>query len=238
MRNIVVIGVSGGIGGEFIKQLSAREDVSTIYAFSRTPVTLSLPKVDFGYINLLEEDSILAAAEHASRNSPIDLVIVATGVLHDGNLQPEKAIAALSAEKFQHLFAANTIGPALILKHFAPKLNKNSTSIMAILSARIGSISDNYLGGWYAYRASKSALNMLIKTASIEMKRTLPKSIIVGLHPGTVDTKLSKPFQNRLSPDQIFSPESAASKLLLVIDHLQSSDSGKLLDYAHDEVLP
>ena len=238
MKNIVVIGASGGIGSELTKQLSLREDISTIYAFSRTPLALSLLKVDFGYIDLLKEDSILNAAEHASKNTPIDLVIVASGILHEGNLQPEKTIANISAEKFNYLFSVNTIGPALILKHFLPTLNKNSNSIVAILSARIGSISDNNFGSWYGYRASKSALNMIIKTASIEMKRTLPKSIVVGLHPGTVDTKLSKPFQGHISPAQIFSPESAASKLLLVIDQLQVTDSGKLLDYAHDEILP
>ena len=116
-------------------------------------------------IDYSSEESIAKAAEIAAQSGPIDLVIVATGILHDGKLMPEKSMRDLSAEKFHHLFAANTITPALIAKYFLPKLNKHSPSIFAALSARVGSISDNQLGGWYAYRASKAALNMVIKAA-------------------------------------------------------------------------
>ncbi len=174
-KNIAVLGSSGAIGGAFVRILSDKYQNANIYAFSRT----------VGYhIDYTDEDSLSEAANLASSHGPLDLVIVATGVLHNNEIMPEKSIKELSAEKFNYIFQANTIVPALIAKHFLPKLNKDNVSIFAALSARVGSISDNQLGGWYAYRASKAALNMIIKNAAIEMSRMNKKAIILGLHPG------------------------------------------------------
>ena len=143
-----------------------------------------------------------------------------------------------SADAFGLLFAVNTIGPALAAKHFLPKLKRGERAIFAALSARVGSISDNRLGGWYAYRASKAALNMIVRTAAIETARRAPQAIIVGLHPGTVDSRLSKPFQGNASARTIFEPASAASQLLGVLEGLRPEDSGKCFAYDGQEVLP
>ena len=166
------------------------------------------------------------------------MVIVATGILHDGELMPEKSQKELSAEKFHRLFEINTIVPALVAKHFIPKLNREKRSVFAALSARVGSISDNQLGGWYAYRASKAALNMIIKNAAIEISRRNKKAIIVGLHPGTVDSNLSKPFQGNVPDGKLFTPKYSVQKLLVILTTLTSKQSGKCFAWDGKEILP
>jgi NAD(P)-dependent dehydrogenase (short-subunit alcohol dehydrogenase family) len=165
-------------------------------------------------------------------------VIVATGLLHDGELVPEKSLRDLSAEKFLRLFEVNTILPALVGKYFLPKLNRENKSIFAALSARVGSISDNQLGGWYAYRASKAALNMIIKNAAIEIGRQNKQAVIVGLHPGTVDSRLSKPFQSNVADGQLFTPAFSAQKLLEVLETLTQEKSGKCFAWDGQEITP
>lgn len=178
--------------------------------------------------DLGDEGSISEAVATASAEGPLDLVFVATGVLHDTRIQPEKSIKALASEAMEHAFRINTVGPALIAKHALPKLRKNAKSVFAALSARVGSISDNRLGGWHSYRASKAALNMLVRTFSIELSRTHPRAVCVALHPGTVDTMLSKPFQGNVAEGKLFAPTLAASALLSVLDRIDAEDSGKL----------
>ena len=145
------------------------------------------------------------------------------------NFCRKKNIKELEQEKFRRLFDINTIGPALVAKHFLPLLKHQQKSVFAALSARVGSIGDNHLGGWYAYRASKAALNMIIKNLAIETNRRYADSIIVGLHPGTVDSNLSKPFQSRVAKDKLFSPAFSAESLLKVIEGLTAKDSGKIV---------
>jgi NAD(P)-dependent dehydrogenase (short-subunit alcohol dehydrogenase family) len=229
MKNIAVIGSSGAIGGAFVTRLALLYPNAVIHGFSRS----SSPQIDYQ-----DEASIKQCATLASQDALLDMVIVATGILCDGDILPEKSLKELSAEKFQHLFMANTIVPALIAKHFLPLLNKNSRSIFAVLSARVGSISDNYLGGWYAYRASKAALNMVIKNAAIEVGRRNKQAIIVGLHPGTVDSKLSQPFQSNLATNKLFTPQFSVEKMLRVLDNLNIQQSGKCFAYNGKEVLP
>ncbi len=159
-------------------------------------------------------------------SGPVDLVIVATGILHRASISPEKSMREMSANAMAEVFAINTIGPALVAKHFLPQLRRGSKSVFAALSARVGSIEDNRLGGWMSYRASKAALNMLIKTLSIEHGRRRPDSIIAGLHPGTVDTALSEPFQKNVPDGKLFTPAQSADYLLSVIDGLKASDTG------------
>ena len=165
-------------------------------------------------------------------------MIVATGILYDNNIMPEKSLRDLSTEKFMHLFEVNTILPALIAKHFLPKLNRQTRSVFTALSARVGSISDNRLGGWYAYRASKSGLNMIIKNAAIEIGRQNKKAIIVGLHPGTVDSNLSKPFQSNVPDGKLFTSDYSVKMLLGVLDHLTPKSSGKCFSWDGKEVEP
>ncbi|GFZ81508.1 SDR family oxidoreductase [Rickettsiales bacterium] len=236
--NIAIIGSSGALGNAFTELLALMQPNATIHAFSRNRSGESASNVIYHSIDYQDEASIEAAASLASKQTPLDRVIVATGMLHDADLMPEKSLRHLSAEKFRRLFEVNTILPALVTKHFLPKLNRGSRSIFAALSARVGSISDNQLGGWYAYRASKAALNMIIKNAAIEISRYNKQAIIVGLHPGTVDSSLSKPFQGNVPDGKLFTPEFSAEKLLEVLASLTPKQSGRCFAWDGKEVEP
>ena len=181
-----------------------------------------------GRLDLLDEGSIETAAAQAAGLGSVRLVLVATGVLHAAGLRPEKRWDALDAQALAHAFAVNSIGPALVAKHFLPLLPRAGRSVFAALSARVGSIEDNRSGGWYAYRASKAALNMLIRTLAVELARRAPEAVCAGLHPGTVDTALSRPFQGNVASHRLFSPAQAAGHLLQVIEGLRPADSGGL----------
>jgi NAD(P)-dependent dehydrogenase (short-subunit alcohol dehydrogenase family) len=158
----------------------------------------------------------------------VRLVIVATGMLHGDGVRPEKHWGALKGETLAQLFAVNSIGPALVAKHFLPLLPRAGRSVFAAISARVGSIEDNRLGGWHAYRASKAALNMLLRNFAIELARRAPEAVCIGLHPGTVDTPLSEPFQGNVAPGKLFSPSESAAHLLRVIDRVGTADSGRV----------
>ncbi|API86208.1 SDR family NAD(P)-dependent oxidoreductase [Francisella uliginis] len=237
--NLVVIGASGSIGHAVTKKLRYLYPDANIYAFSRTEVVDCVEGVVYQNINYSDESTIEKAVKYIyEKTGAINLVFVATGILHTQDIMPEKALRELSADKFIELFKANTIFPALVAKHFIPKLAKDTKSVFAAISARVGSISDNQLGGWYAYRASKAALNMFIKTASIEAKRLNPNAVIVGVHPGTVKSHLSEPFQARVPQGKLFTPEYSASKLFEVLDGLKSEDSGKCFAWDGKEIIP
>ncbi len=184
------------------------------------------------------EESIRSCAEVASMQGPLDLVIVATGMLHEDNLRPEKSLRELSLEKFQRLFTVNTIVPALIAKHFLPRLNREAPSIFAALSARVGSISDNQMGGWYSYRMSKAALNMFIKNSAIEIGKRNQQSIIVGLYPGMVESALSKPYLKGVPMSNVFSPSMAVQNLAAVLKSLTPRQTGRCFDWDGQEILP
>lgn len=218
LEKAIVIGASGAVG-EALSDECQKLGMSLL--------RLSRPEID-----LTSEQSIIEAASSLkAKGESFDLILVATGILHNDSLQPEKSIKQIDAQNLHLLFQINAIGPLLVLKHFSVLLNSEKRSVFAALSARVGSISDNKLGGWYGYRASKAALNMLLKTASIEYKRTLNTLIIAGLHPGTVDSKLSKPFQANVSKEKLFMPEFAAQRLLEVVNHLKPEDSGYLFGW-------
>jgi NAD(P)-dependent dehydrogenase (short-subunit alcohol dehydrogenase family) len=225
MTCAVVFGAGGGIGGALVDRLAACGRYAHIHAGSRRPLPPRPQQVSFLY-DLTDESSIINAC--SILGTPPDLVLVASGLLHDqsGAVMPEKTLRAIQPEAMARMFAVNTIGPALIAKHWLPRLPKDRRAVFAVLSARVGSIGDNRLGGWHGYRASKAALNMLIANFAIEMRRTHPLAVIVALHPGTVATGLSRPFQSGVAPGQLFSPETAAAHLLDVIDRLTPKDSG------------
>jgi NAD(P)-dependent dehydrogenase (short-subunit alcohol dehydrogenase family) len=224
IRNAVVIGASGGIGAALVDALE-EEGVGVL------PLARSF--TGDRHLDLQDEPSIAAAAARAG--SP-DLVIVATGLLHDAEHGPEKAIRELNPAWLARQFAVNAIGPALVAKHFLPVMPKTGRSVLAFLSARVGSITDNRLGGWYGYRASKAALNQLVRTLAVEDKRRNDRGLVVALHPGTVDTALSQPF--RQSGSDLFKPDRAAVQLLDVIDGLKVTDSGRHFAWDGSEIAP
>lgn len=196
------------------------------------------PGTAAGPIDLTCEASIAAAAARVGASGPIDRIIVAAGLLHDAHVRPEKSLRDVTADGLARYFAVNSIGPALIAKHFIPLLPRDRPAVFAALSARVGSIADNRLGGWHGYRASKAALNMLVKTLAIELGRTHPQSLCVALHPGTVDTALSRPFQRRVPADKLFAPALAAERLLAVVDGLTPVDSGGCFAWDGVRIMP
>ena len=222
----VVIGASGGIGAALAEALAdeGHDVVGLARAFAGER-----------HLDLTDEASITAAA--ASAGSP-ELVLVATGLLHEGQRGPEKAMSELDAAWLARQYAINAIGPALVAKHFLPVMPRTGRTMFAVLSAKVGSISDNKLGGWYGYRASKAALNQLVRTLAVEERRRNERGIVVALHPGTVDTALSKPFQAGVRAGSLFPPGRAAVQLLDVIEALRPADSGKLFAWDGTEIAP
>ncbi|WP_372706813.1 SDR family NAD(P)-dependent oxidoreductase [Brevundimonas sp.] len=221
----VVIGASGGIGAAVAERLNASGRFAVVHALSRSGTGLDLE----------DEASVVDAAAKVALGPAPSLVFVATGVLHHGR-QPERGFRAMTAEHLMRDFRVNAVGPALVAKHFLPLLPRDRRAVFAVLSARVGSIGDNRLGGWHAYRASKAALNMILRNLSIELARTHSKAVIAGLHPGTVDTALSEPFQRGVSPEKLFTPQVSADHLLAVIVGLQPSDSGRVFAWDRQRV--
>ena len=180
-------------------------------------------------LDLEDEASIAAAAAHAAGLGEIRLVVVATGFLHDAQFRPERSWRELDGAHMAHAFAVNAIGPALLLKHFCPVLPRTGRAVAAALSARVGSIGDNRTGGWYSYRASKAALNQVVRTAAVELRRHNREAVCVALHPGTVDTPLSAPFSKAGLDAR--PPGVAAGELLAVLDGLGAEASGGFFDH-------
>ena len=221
----LVIGATGGIGGALLAELERDATLSQVCGLSRG----SPPALD-----LLDEASIEQAANHVSglmvtSGLALRLVIDATGTLSGKGYAPEKSWRQLGPAQMAHAFAINAIGPALLMKHFLPLLPRQGKAVFATLSAKVGSIGDNRLGGWYSYRASKAALNQLVHTAAIELRRSQPEATCVALHPGTVATGLSAPFAKTGLDVQL--PAVSASRMLAVLDGLNSADSGGFFNY-------
>jgi len=228
-RAAAVFGASGGIGAALIEALKADGQCGAIHAGARSLSPADANVLPFEF-DLEDEDSIATAAQAIAAQSPeLDLVIVATGILHEGGLLPEKTVRSLNPAALSRMYAINAIGPALIAKYLTPLLRRDRKSVFAALSARVGSIEDNRLGGWHGYRASKAALNQLIRTCAIEVRTKNKNAVCVTLHPGTVDTRLSRPFQAAVRPEQLFSAATSASHLLQVIDELTPAQSGQFL---------
>lgn len=234
-RTACVFGASGGIGRALCDALAAA-GCARIHAGSRSGEGPQGPQFEGFSFDLEDEDSIRAAAETMLADPP-EWVIAATGVLTlAGGIGPERTYKRLDPGAMARVFAINTIGPALIAKHMLPLMPRGRPFTFAALSARVGSISDNRLGGWHSYRASKAALNMLLRNFAIEMARTHPESVIVGLHPGTVDSALSAPFQSGLAEGQLTAPQTAAANLIEVLAQLTPAQSGRVFDFRGEEV--
>ena len=215
----LVIGASGAIGAALVARLSADPQCGSVVEIGRR----TDPAIDFD-----DEASVAAAAAQLADQGPFHLIVNATGILHTADFMPEKRLGQLNYAQMEATFRANAFGPAMVMAHFAPLLDRER-SVLAVLSAKVGSIEDNRLGGWYSYRASKAALNMLLKTAAIEVQRSQPNAVLVALHPGTVDSALSGPFRGAQIGRK---PEDVAADLLRVVDGLTAADTGGFFTYA------
>ncbi len=235
-QRAAIFGSSGGVGAALVRALADRG--VEVLAGSRGGTAPKLPNVTPFAFDLDDEASIeRAVADWA--DAPPDLVIVATGVLTLANgTGPERSFRHLDGETMARVMYLNTIGPALVAKHVLPLFGRDQPATFAAISARVGSIGDNRIGGWHSYRASKAALNMLIRNFAIELRRTRDQAIVVGLHPGTVDTGLSEPFQANLPEGQLTAPAESAANLLRVLEGLTPADSGELFDWKGERVEP
>lgn len=233
-RKAAIFGSSGGIGGALVRALASHG--GEVLAGSRSGEGPGLAGVAPFTFNLDDEGTIAAAAESWADDPP-DLVIVATGVLTlpDGT-GPERSFRHVDADAMARVLYLNTVGPALVAKHVLPLFPRDRRSMFAAISARVGSIGDNSIGGWHSYRASKAALNMLVRNYAIELGRTHKQAIAVALQPGTVDTKLSQPFQSNLPDGQLTTPEESATNLLRVLETLTPEDSGFMFDWRGDRL--
>lgn len=220
----VVIGASGGIGAALAERLRLQYSVVGLSRRSEPPV------------DLLDESSIAAVAAAIARaGAELRLVVDATGFLHGDGFSPERSLRQIDPAHMARSFAINAIGPALLMKYFLPMLPKRGRAVFSTLSARVGSIGDNSLGGWYSYRAAKAALNQLVHTAAIELRRSHPEAICVAIHPGTVATGLSAPFAK--AGLELQTADDAATRILAVLDRLGPEQTGGFLDH-HGKPIP
>lgn len=226
MGTSVVVGAGGGLGAAVLARLARDRPDDRLLALSRRRPEALPPRTDWAPLDLTDEASIAAAAEGLGGGEEADLVFVATGQLHGPGLSPEKSWRSLDSDALMAAFRINAVGPALVAKHFLPRLARDRRAVFAALSARVGSIGDNRLGGWHGYRASKAALNQMIRTLAVELARQRPQALCVALHPGTVATALSAPFQGGVPQAKLFTPDFAAERLLAVLDGLTPADSG------------
>ena len=226
----LVIGAGGGLGAALVQQLSADAD-HQVLALGRN----TQPAIDYTDETSLRNAAEWVAEQSATQKADLRLLVVASGFLHGEKGQPERSWLHLDADYLSHVFRINTIGPALVMKHFLPLLPKQGRCVAGFVSAKVGSIGDNALGGWYGYRASKAALNQLVKTASIELVRRNSEVICVALHPGTVDTALSQPFAK--TGLKVRPAAEAAHGLLAVLAGLTPAQTGGLVDY-RGQMLP
>jgi NAD(P)-dependent dehydrogenase (short-subunit alcohol dehydrogenase family) len=239
---VLIQGSSRGIGLEFVRQLLGQPAYGRIFAACRAPhaspslADLAAQDHRLGLLTLdvTSESSIRAAAATVAAEVPrVHLVINCAGLLHDrhAGISPEKRLADVEPDALATSFAVNAAGPLMVAKHFEPLLLHDERAVFASISARVGSIGDNRLGGWYAYRGSKAAQNMFTKTLAIEWARSRRNVVCVALHPGTTDTELSRPFQANVPPQKLFSAERTVAQLLAVIDRLTPADSGRFLSW-------
>ena len=244
----LIVGASQGIGLGFVKTLLQQENVEEVFATyrnSETAAELFALQLQYGngeasrrhrlkclQVDITQEPQIEQAVKQIQElTTQLHLVIYCVGVLHEEDLTPEKSLRQIKAENLIYSFQVNSIGAVLWAKHLMPLFKKSPRSIFASISAKVGSIGDNRLGGWYGYRASKAALNMFLKTTAIEYSRRCPKTIVVALHPGTTDTRLSEPFQKNVPPGKLFPVEHTVNLLSQVISGLEPKDSGEFFSW-------
>jgi NAD(P)-dependent dehydrogenase (short-subunit alcohol dehydrogenase family) len=234
--NVLIVGASRGIGLGFVRKIFQDGRSSKIYAtYRRQESAAELLELAREYpekiccleVDVTDEGQISqSAARIGEEVGKLHLVVNCAGILHERTLQPEKSLKHINPEHLLHYFQVNSISSLLLAKHLLPLFRHGEKSLLAAISAKVGSIGDNQLGGWYGYRASKAALNMFMRNVAIEYRRTSPRTIVVMLHPGTTDTRLSQPFQKNVPAGKLFSVERTVSQLLEVMENLDEGDSG------------
>jgi NAD(P)-dependent dehydrogenase (short-subunit alcohol dehydrogenase family) len=224
----LILGASGGIGSALADAAEQSGQFAQVLRSGRKSGDVA---IDFA-----RPETIAPGIANAASGEPLDCIIIASGILHTEHILPEKTVRNLNAAAMTQVLAINTVGPALVIAAAMSHLPKGNKAVVAALSARVGSISDNRLGGWVSYRASKAALNQVIRTTSVEWARSNKQAIVLGLHPGTVDTALSEPFQRNLTPGKLFTPTQSADQLWQVIARATPSMSGRVYDFAGEEV--
>ncbi len=246
--NALVQGASRGIGLGVVEVLLDLPQVANVFATSRYPERSkelmelrerAPERLHLVPIDVTDEDSIIAAAANVKRRvDELHFLFNVAGILHDEEtgMAPEKSLRDLDPRHLRRSFEINAIGPVLMAKHFHSFFRHGERAIWANMSARVGSIGDNRLGGWYGYRASKAAQNQFTRTFAVEMGRKAPKTVVVALHPGTVDTELSEPFQKNVKPEQLFTVDHSVDSLFEVIDGLRPEDSGSFFDWAGEPI--
>ncbi|RXS41483.1 SDR family NAD(P)-dependent oxidoreductase [Idiomarina sp. 29L] len=226
---MVILGAGGGLGKALTNALTAEYPEETIVTVSRQALETPGERIQRIQVRDYSEDALNTLVDDfQSQGLKLAGLISTIGMLHDDDTFPEKKLGDLKEDNLRKLFDVNAIQPILALKSFSSVLDRKHTKFWVQLSAKVGSIEDNYLGGWYAYRASKAALNMLLKTASIELKRTHKRLVVAAIHPGTTDTVLSKPFQSRIPDEKLYTPELSAKRIIKVIKEIQPENTGKL----------
>jgi NAD(P)-dependent dehydrogenase (short-subunit alcohol dehydrogenase family) len=235
----IIVGASGGLGNAFVRALLEEPSTQTVMAIARREVEWDDSRVVGVPMDIEDEASIERAAKLCAPLGPFNLLINAVGLLHGPNgARPEKGLRDLSAARLAKLMAVNAIGPALVMKHFTGLMERDTPAIMASLSARVGSISDNQLGGWYGYRAAKAALHQFVRTSAVELAIKRPKLTCVALHPGTVRTDMSQPFLASYTANEIFAPDFAANSLLDVLADLTPANTGRVFAWDGQEIVP
>ena len=239
--NALIIGATQGIGFGFVNQLLKGNGFAKIYATYHCQTSASSllalerkhsRKICCLKMDITDEKQISeGVARIQSQTDKLHLAINCVGFLHEGSIQPEKSLRTVNTENLLRYFQVNSIGALLLAKHLLPLFRHGDRSVLATISAKIGSIGDNQLGGWYGYRASKAALNMFMRNVAIEYRRKSPQTIVAMLHPGTTDTRLSQPFQKNVLPEKLFSVERTTTQLLAVIEKLTEADSGEFFSW-------
>ena len=235
-QNIIIAGSSGSIGGEFTKQYTDDPNVEKVVTLSRNVNSLNHEKIQSIKIDYSNEATFKNLDEISQLDS-ISKIIIATGILHTDQIKPEKSIDSIAAEDMKQVFQVNVFGPILLVKKLIPLIKKSKGVKIVFLTARVGSISDNVLGGWHSYRSSKSALNMMIKNLAIELKRLNKEHVVIGIHPGTVKSHLSEPFLRHVKHD-IFNPKESVDLMTQVISKVSQTDSGKCFDFSGKVIEP
>ena len=235
-KNILIAGSSGAIGSEFTRFYSEDRNVEKIVTLSRKINDSGYKKIQPIKIDYNKEETFENLDKILQLES-IDTIIIATGILHTDQIKPEKSIDVINSDGLKKVFQVNVFGPMMLVKKLMPLIKKSQGVKIIFLTARVGSISDNKLGGWYSYRSSKSALNMMINNLSIELQRTNKENIVIGIHPGTVKSHLSEPFL-RYVKHNIFSPRESVELMTQVISKISQKDSGKCFDFSGKVINP
>lgn len=237
-KNVVIVGASGGIGLGFVRYFLTQVPfpVKIWATYHRPSSALGELSQQFEQrltlvpLDITQADQVQQFSDQLGKE-PVHWLINCVGILHAGDQPPEKSLRHLNPDQLQRYFAVNTIGPLLLAKYFLPHFRHGEPSIFATLSAKVGSIGDNQLGGWYGYRASKAALNMGLKTTAIEYRRVAPNNAVIMLHPGTTDTKLSKPFQKNVPQEKLFSVDRTVEQLMAILLWVKPEDSGSFYNW-------